>query len=279
MLDKVREFWNKRPCNFRHSDKQLGSLAYFGEVSQRRYFVEHHIREFAEFDKWRDKIVMEVGCGIGTDTHEYLRHGAHVRAYELSEHSLEMAKIRARTYNYNIGTVSQGGNVEFYHVPDGRTFTQRPEEAGPGLIYSFGVIHHDPNPWGLLNSIRNAVANGTKFKIMLYHKWTWKTLWIILKFGHGRFWKAKELISKHSEAQTGCPVTYVYSKKQAKNLIESAGFRVNSMKIDFIFPYKISDYKQYKYTTVWYFWLLPNWLFRWIEHHFGWHILIEGEAV
>ena len=30
----VKEFWDKRPCNIRHSDKDVGTKEYFDEVTK-----------------------------------------------------------------------------------------------------------------------------------------------------------------------------------------------------------------------------------------------------
>ena len=78
-IEAVRDYWNARPCNIRHSQKPRGTQAYFDEVETRKYFVEPHIPEFAEFPRWNDKTVLEIGCGIGTDTINFLRNGAKVR--------------------------------------------------------------------------------------------------------------------------------------------------------------------------------------------------------
>src|SRR5207344_631505 len=67
-IQTVQEYWDARPCNIRHSDKPVGSREYFDEVEKRKYFVEPHIPGFAEFARWSGKRVLEVGCGIGTDT-------------------------------------------------------------------------------------------------------------------------------------------------------------------------------------------------------------------
>lgn len=97
-IEKVKEYWDKRPCNIRHSLAPVGTRQYFDEVEARKYFVEPHIPLFAEFEKWRGKKVLEIGCGIGTDTINFARAGATVTAVELSERSLELAKRRAEVY-------------------------------------------------------------------------------------------------------------------------------------------------------------------------------------
>src|SRR5690348_5388762 len=49
-VDKVREYWNKRPCNLKHSDKPIGTKEYFDEVEIKKYRVEPHIPGFARFE-------------------------------------------------------------------------------------------------------------------------------------------------------------------------------------------------------------------------------------
>src|SRR6185436_5228342 len=99
---------------------------------------------------------------------------------------------------------------------------------------------------------------------------------IILKYGKGRFWKVSELVARYSEAQTGCPITYIYSKKEAKTLLEHHGFTVVDMTIDHIFPYRIPDYVNYRYVKVWYFRFLPKAVFRFLERKLGWHLCITA---
>lgn len=94
----VRDYWNNRPCNVRHSTAPIGTREYFDQVEARKYFVESHIPPFAEFDRWRGKKVLEIGCGIGTDTINFARHGASVTAVDLSDKSLEVAQRRAEVF-------------------------------------------------------------------------------------------------------------------------------------------------------------------------------------
>ena len=97
-IGRVREFWDRRPCNIRHPLKPIGTREYFDEVEARKYFVEPHIRGFADFERWRNKWVLEIRCGIGTDTINFARHGAWVTAVDLSGKSLEIAGPRAAVF-------------------------------------------------------------------------------------------------------------------------------------------------------------------------------------
>ena len=83
-IDTVKAYWDARPCNIRHSRRSVGTKEYFDEVEARKYYVEPHIPGFAQFERWRGKQVLEVGCGIGTDTINFARAGASVTAVDLS---------------------------------------------------------------------------------------------------------------------------------------------------------------------------------------------------
>ncbi len=36
LINKVKEFWDKRPCNIKHSSKPIGTKEYFDEVEKRK---------------------------------------------------------------------------------------------------------------------------------------------------------------------------------------------------------------------------------------------------
>lgn len=264
-IEDVRAFWDRRPCNIRHSPKPVGTLEYSDEVEARKYFVEPHIRGFAQFERWKGKKVLEIGYGIGTDSLSFAQAGADLTVIDLSAESLEVCRQRfevngleARFYQGNVEELSSCVPVESYD-----------------LIYSFGVIHHTPQPVNVFKEIARYCKPETEIRVMLYSKWSWKVLWIILKFGKGAFWQADELVRTYSEAQTGCPVTYYYSSSDIKRLMK--GYRIVELHKDHIFPYKIDEYVRYSYVWVWYFRWMPQRLFRWLERRFGGHALVVAQ--
>jgi 2-polyprenyl-3-methyl-5-hydroxy-6-metoxy-1,4-benzoquinol methylase len=263
-VETVREYWNRRPCNVRHSQRPVGSKEYFDEVEARKYFVEPHIPGFADFERWRDKKVLEIGCGIGTDTINFARHGADVTVAELSDESMKIAQQRASVFGLSDRIAFHHGNAE--------ELTRFVPVYEHDLIYSFGVIHHSPHPERILEQARSYARPGSTLKVMVYNRRSWKVLWMVLRYGHGNFSKTRELIAEHSEAQTGSPVTYAYTKGELRAMLARHGFQVTELFVDHIFPWRIRDYVEYRYVKSWYFRWIPNGLFRRLERAFGWHL-------
>ncbi len=269
-ISRVKEYWNQRPCNIRHSTQPVGSKEYFDEVEARKYFVESHIPGFAEFERWKGKKVLEIGCGIGTDTINFARNGARVTSVDLSEKSLEIARQRVQVYGFQ-------NEVQFYSGNAEQLSSFVPVEPYD-LIYSFGVIHHTPHPEAVLEELRQYAKPGTIVKIMVYHRRSWKVAWILLTEGKGQFWKLPQLVATNSEAQTGCPITYTYSRREGRKLLERHGFQVQEASVDHIFPYRIPDYVQYRYVQEPYFRWMPTALFHALEKQLGWHLCLTAKA-
>src|SRR4051794_13958420 len=156
----VRNYWDSRPCNIRHSQKPIGSREYFDEVEARKYFVESHIPTFADFERWRGKRVLEIGCGIGTDSINFARHGADLTIVELSQNSLDLTRQRFEVFQLDARFIQ--GNAEDLDtlIPAGETFD---------LIYSFGVIHHSPNPRRIVEAAGRRMRPVSELRLMVYN--------------------------------------------------------------------------------------------------------------
>jgi len=264
-IEKVIEYWNSRPCNIRHSDQEIGTRKYFDEVEQRKYFVEPHIPSFAEFPKWKGKKVLEIGCGIGTDTVNFAKYGADLTSVDISYESLNLTRkrlevydLKARTYLANAEHLSDYIPVEPYD-----------------LVYSFGVLHHTPGTIQAIEECKKFMNAESELRLMLYHKGAFKVFQILEEYDYD-YDQADDLIAKHSEAQTGCPVTNSYTPTEIRNILTSLGFDIIDISIDHIFPYKVEEYRKYKYVKE-DTWNMPDETFRSFERRYGWHLLIKAK--
>ena len=270
-IDRVRDYWNSRPCNLRHSPAPVGTREYFDQVEARKYMVEPHIPGFAEHERWAGKRVLEIGCGLGTDTINFARAGACVTAVDLSSRSLELARQRAEVFGLQ-------DRVTFIEA-DAERLSEFVEPAEYDLVYSFGVIHHTPHPERALRQIRQHFSGPrTTLKVMVYYRWAWKVFAILLTEAHGAFWKLDEAVARNSEAQTGCPVTYTYTRRSVRTLLAESGFTVDQVFVDHIFPYRVPDYVKYRYVKAWPFSSLPSPAMRALEHRLGWHLCVTARC-
>ncbi len=141
--DRVKTYWDNRPCNIKHSDKQLLTKEYFDEVEQKKYYVEPHIVSFSEFSIWKGKKVLELGCGIGTTSISFAREGANIDLVDISDKSLDICKERVKLFNVD---------AQFYNGAIDQLSSFLPAQTYD-LIYSFGVIHHSSSPEKCLKEI------------------------------------------------------------------------------------------------------------------------------
>jgi 2-polyprenyl-3-methyl-5-hydroxy-6-metoxy-1,4-benzoquinol methylase len=234
-IEKVKNYWNERPCNIRHSKKQVGTIEYFNDVETRKYLVEPHIPKFAEFSKWKGKKVLEIGCGIGTDSINFARAGAILTCVELSDVSLDICKKRFETFNLT---------ANFYHGNCEELSKFLPIEEYD-LIYSFGVIHHTPNPSVVFDEIKKYMNNDTEIRLMLYARHSWKTFEFFILNGHKFNYNLKKTIQYYAEAQLNCPVAFTYTKNELKSVFKD--FDILEISKAHIFPYVISDYIKHIY--------------------------------
>ena len=262
-IEKVRTYWNSNPCNFGYSRAPFGTKEYFDDVERERYIRESHIPAFADFEKWRGKRVLEIGCGMGTDTINFARHGAFVTAVDLSEKSLEIARQRAQLFGLQ-------DFITFFQVNAEELSKALPKEKYD-LIYSFGVIHHTPHPENVLSQLKGYTHPDTVLKIMVYHRYSWAVLWILLK-GKCAFWKLDDLIAKYSESQN-CPIIYTYSKSSVKNIFH--GYEIQKISVEFSVSQANHFITLYRKSNLFFHVLHP--VFSFFGKPFGWHLCITAK--
>lgn len=251
-IEDVKRYWNDRPCNIKHSKKELGTKEYFEEVQKKRYTSEPHIIDFADFQSWNEKRVLEIGCGLATEGINFALNGAKYTGTDLSLESINLARKRFEVYNKK-GNFYVGNSEELSSFVPIETYD---------LIYSFGVIHHSPYPEKIISEIKKYMNENSILKIMLYAKNSWKNYMIESGFDQ-------------PEAQYGCPIANTYSKDEVKNLLN--GFEIISIDQNHIFPYKIEPYKEGKFEKQPWFECMPSEIFNVLKKNLGWHLLITAK--
>jgi SAM-dependent methyltransferase len=247
-----RAFWDRQPCNVKHSAAVVGSRRYAVEVAARRYHVEPHIQDAAEFPRWQGKRVLVLGCGIGTDAIRFAQYGAQVTAVDFSSESLAVARKCAAGLVTTADILFIQGDIEHLSA------VLMPQAFD--LIWVFGVLHHLANPRAAVRELWKYMHFATEVRGMVYARWSWKNL-------------MRHLHLSQPEAQKGCPIVHPYSRRSLRKLL--VGLKVITRRAHH-FRWKIKAYRQYRYEMAFPWRLLPRVIHRVFDRLLGWHLLFKG---
>jgi ubiquinone/menaquinone biosynthesis C-methylase UbiE len=223
----VHDYWQAQPCGTNVAESQPGSREYYDEIEKLRYRQEPFIHNFAAFPRWDGKRVLEIGVGAGTDFINFARAGAVLTGIDLTPAAVEHARERLALEDLDAEVlVANAESMPF-------------QDASFDLVYSWGVIHHAPNPPQVVREVRRLLAPGGQARIMLYgrHSWNAYRLWLRNALAAGRPTRSlSDVIANHVESEG----TAAYTRNEIKLLFEAAGF-VNVAVQGFLTPYDLKS--------------------------------------
>jgi ubiquinone/menaquinone biosynthesis C-methylase UbiE len=157
----VKAFWETEACGER----------YGGEQDRLRYELEPEIVPFAGFEGGAGKKVLEIGVGMGADFLRWVRGGARATGVDLTERAVTLT--RRRLAEEGLDADVRVADAEHLPFPDGAF----------DIVYSWGVLHHTPDPALALAEAGRVLAPGGQLKVMLYHRRSWVALAAWARFG------------------------------------------------------------------------------------------------
>jgi ubiquinone/menaquinone biosynthesis C-methylase UbiE len=246
MMKRIQEYWKKDvPMSF--TDQPMT----YEKKREFRYGLQEYMHRIFRFEDWRGKFVLDLGCGAGIDSAEFLRNGANVVSLDLVKVSMASTMTLFREANLS-GNLVQ---ADALHLPF--------EEDVFDCVYSFGVLHHIPDVDHALNEVKRVLKHGGKFMGMLYNRDSVLFAYSIMYRGWLEGMTPEESLRTYAERRCGCPYVKAYTKEEANCLLDR--FFVN-----------VTTDVQYDAID------LPNKRkakFQLQEHGsaLGWHIIVKGE--
>ena len=196
---KVKNFWNEASCGEDLLLKKTDKAGYAAQANE-RYRLEPYIIPFAGFSDFSGKKVLEIGVGLGADHQRFAEANAILSGIDLTERAVRHSRYRLKLFGLNSDlNVNDAEKLDF----NDNTFD---------LVYSWGVIHHSPNPQVVVNEILRVLKPNGIARIMIYHKWSVIGFMLWIRYG---LFSLKPLMS----------MTQVYS-----NYLESPGTKAYSIK-------------------------------------------------
>jgi SAM-dependent methyltransferase len=196
-LGPVRAFWQAEACGERYGDEQ----------DRVRYELEPMIEPFARFESAAGLRVLEIGVGMGADFLRWARAGAVATGVDLTERAVALTRERLASEGLAAADV-RVANAECLPFEDGSF----------DLVYSWGVLHHTPDPRRAIAEAVRVLASGGRLKLMLYHRRSWVALAAWARFGLLRGHPFLPL--RDAVAHVESPGTQAFTMAEVRGLLE-----------------------------------------------------------
>ncbi len=286
--ERVRAYWNNKPCDSDLSDRERLSREYFLDIERQRYELQPHILDIISKIDWRGKRVLEIGSGVGTDARKIIRMGGDYTGINVDRVSTEATSQALRVFS--LAGVALQCDATSLDFPD-NTFD---------VVYSFGVLHHIPEVEKAVAEIRRVLKPGGELLVMLYNRASINYVVEIMfmrKLGlcilsvpgaisllrwmgfqreklerhkqlrrQRRRMTGEEWLSRNTDGPDN-PYSRVYSAAEAAELL--GAFRIKNNEVDFF------DHRHWGALGR----LLPRNLRRALGRHWGWHRIVYAKKV
>jgi SAM-dependent methyltransferase len=252
LKERVRAFWEADPCGTRHLDLAGGERKFFADLERERDRREPFIASFARFDEHPGKRILEVGIGPGTDLVQFARAGAIATGIDLTQRGVDLTRRRLDLE----GLEAQLFRADAEELPF--------NDGAFDFVYSWGVIHHTPNPPQAARELVRVTKPGGRICVMVYHRHSLVALqsWFVHGLARGQPWRSlADLISSYHES----PGTRAYTIAEAGHLFEGV---VDLVVTPVVTPFDVRISRTRS---------LPVSIRRLIPCRLGWFLVIEAE--
>lgn len=242
---RVREYWNVRIHDLEVSPHPPGSAEFFRDLDEYHFEKLHHLPRLIDFEGYRDRRVLDVGCGAGVDLARFARGGARATGVDIAA-----AAVRLAASNFAQQRLA-GAFVE----ADGERLPF--SDASFDVVYAHGVVQYTADGVALVQECRRVLVPGGTAIFQVYNRISWlNALSKLMKVG-----------LEHEDA----PVLRKYSAGEFRAVLR--GFRSVRI-VEERFPVKSRLHKGWKgavYNSLFVgpFNTLPR---SWVRR-FGWHLL------
>jgi len=234
----------------------------------KRNDAERFSISYWEFDRYRDKKVLDIGCGPGWYTVNYALQGAYTYACDLT-HTAAMLTLQHLRYNKASAHICEG-NAEALPFRD-NVFD---------LVLASGVLHHTPDTLKACKEAYRVLKTGGKAKITLYRKSLLHQGWMFFCTRKAIKLLCREgimkslLMAKNGDDFIRCydgienPVGVGKSKKAWAEVLREAGFFIYKAEVHY-FPKRFFPYLE----------RIPDFFHRFLDGAFGTLIYFELEKL
>ena len=160
-IEAVREYWNRHIHDLEITRHPVGSRAFFDDLDEYHFEKLHHLLRLVDFDGYRDRRVLEVGCGAGVDLARFARGGAIVTGVDVASSAIDLARTNLAQQRL-VGELCTGNGEELPF-----------RDACFDLVYAHGVVQYTAEPRRLVDECHRVLVPGGEAIFQVYNQISW----------------------------------------------------------------------------------------------------------
>jgi len=160
-IDDVRDYLNVRINDLEITTHPVGSRGFFEDLDQYHFEKLHHLPKLVDFNGYRGRRVLEVGCGAGVDLARFAKGGAEVTGVDVAPAAIDLARTN----------FAQRGLTADFRVASGESLPF--PDSLFDLVYAHGVVQYTADPQRLVNECRRVLKPGAQAVFQVYNRVSW----------------------------------------------------------------------------------------------------------
>lgn len=241
----VRQYWDRHIHDLEISQHAPGTSGFFADLDEYHFEKLHHLLRLVDFEAWKGRRVLDVGCGAGVEVVRFARAGALVAGVDVSEQAVGLTR-------QNIGHQRLAAGLA---VADGQALPFA--DATFDYVFAHGLIQYAADDARVVSECRRVLKPGGTVLFQVYNRISWLNL----------LSKVMKTPLEHEDA----PMLRRYSIPEFRGLLQAFS------RVELIaerFPVKSRLHKGWKGTLFNTFFVgtfnaLPR---AWVRRY-GWHLL------
>jgi SAM-dependent methyltransferase len=158
---QIRQYWNAHIHDLEITRHPVGSPGFFADLDAYHFEKLHHLLKLVDFDAWRGRAVLDVGCGAGVEVVRFARGGATAIGVDLAASAIALT-------SQNL--TQQGLRAELA-VADGEALPF--PDTAIDFVYGHGVVQYTGDDRRLVAECLRVLKPGGLAMFQVYNRISW----------------------------------------------------------------------------------------------------------
>ena len=164
LIADITAYWDSHIHDLAIVTNPVGTPGFFRQLDEYRYDKLNYLPRLVDFDSYRGKTLLEIGCGAGVDLVRFARAGAVVTGVDLSGTAIDLARQN----------IAQNGLDASLQIMNGEALQFADDSFD--VVYAHGVLQYTADTGKMVSEIHRVLRPGGEAILMVYNRISWLNL-------------------------------------------------------------------------------------------------------